>query len=366
MFVYQTTFHPAATSLSQGARIRLAPGEERENVDVQLHPVAATSVSGTLVDDAGPVAGFGIRLMPADLGEEASILEAAHSATDSRGAFVFPVVPTGRYTVVAWRVNGVPTGNQQQPFAEPRRVSEQSGAWAMHPIVAGNRPVDGLRVTIQAPVMVHGRVEFSGASDRPAPERLRNSFMITIWQARSLFRSPGPSSGSFIDATTGRITVKGVSPPGRYFAGPPSMPAPWILESVTLAGQDVTDAAFTVGETDVNDLVITYTDRPASLSGSVSGGAAEATVFVFPGNRARWPDARLGSRTARVARPSSTGAYSFSNMPPGDYLIAAVRDEDAGDWPDAQFLARLAAVASAVRILPNQPTSLSIKVSVLK
>ena len=236
----------------------------------------------------------------------------------------------------------------------------------MQSIVVGTRPAESVRVAMQAPVTVHGRVEFSGASERPAAERFRNSFMVTIWQAQSLFRSPGPSSGSFIDAATGRITVKGVSPPGRYFAGPPSLPAPWVLESVTLAGRDVTDAAFTVGDADITELVITYTDRPASLGGNVSANVAEATVFIFPANRARWTDARLGTRTARVARPSSGGAYAFSNMPPGDYLIAAVRDEDAGDWPDAQFLGRLAAVASAVKILPNQPASLSLKLSALK
>ncbi len=366
LFVYQTTFHPSAIALSQSARIKLLPGETRENIDVQLRPVPATSVSGVVVDDAGPVAGLGLRLMPADQGDEASILEATHTASDSRGAFTFPVVPAGNYNLVAWRTSGVPTGNPQQPFAEPRRISEQSGAWAIQPVAVGSRAVENVRVTVRAPVTVNGRVEFSGSSPRPPAERLRTGFMTTIWQANTMFRTSGPSSGSLMDPATGRISVKGVSPPGRYFAGPPSLPAPWSVESITLAGLDVTDAAFNIGDADLNDLVITYTDRPAAISGSVSGAAAEATVFLFPVNRGRWRDARVSSRTFRSARPSTAGAYALPNVPPGDYYIVAIRDEDAGDWPDAQFLARLSAAATAVKVTPSQQASVTLKAGVLK
>ena len=169
-----------------------------------------------------------------------------------------------------------------------------------------------------------------------------------------------------MDPGTGRITVTGVSPPGRYFAGTPSLPAPWSVESITLAGQDVTDAAFNIGDADLNDLVITYTDRPASIAGSVSGAVAEATVFMFPVNRTRWPEARVSSRTFRSARPSTAGTYVFTNVPPGDYFIVAIRDEDAGDWPDASFIARLAAASTAVKVAPNQQASLTLKVGVIK
>lgn len=365
-FAYPTTFHPSATSVSQSVRIQLAPGEERESVDVGLRPVAVASVSGTVVDDAGPVAGLGLRMMPADHGEDASILEAAHTATDSRGAFVFPLVPAGRYTLVAWRTGGVPTGNQQQPFREPARIAEQDGAWAMQAVTVGNRPLESLRVTLRAPVTVNGRIEFAGASARPAPERFRNGFMTTIFRAQTMFRTPGPSSGAFMDPATGRISVKAVSPPGRYLAGPPSLPSPWSIESITLAGQDVIDVGFVIGESDVNDLVITYTDRPASISGSVADAAGVATVFLFPQDRARWPSARLGSRTFRVARPSTGGSYTLTNVPPGAYLVAAVPDDIAGDWPDVQFLTRLAGVATAVKVSASGQLSLPLKVSVLK
>ena len=368
--VYRTTFHPSVINLGQAARLKLGAGDELSGIDVHLQPLPGVAVSGTVVDSSGPVPGLGLHLMPAEQGEDAAILEVGMTVSDSRGAFAFPVVPAGRYMLVAWRAGGVPTGNQQKPFADPTRVAEQPGAWAIQPVEVGSRPVESVTVTIRPPVTVTGRVEFSGASARPAAERLQSGFLVTVWETRSLFRAQGSSSGSRIDPVTGRITVRGVSPPGRYFIGPPGLPAPWTLESITIGGRDATDAAFAISDTDVTDVVITYTDRPASLAGTVAlpnaAGDAGASVFLFPANRTRWVDARLGSRTFRVTRTSAAGAFNWASVPPGDYLLVALRDEDAGDWPDVQFLNRLVSIATPVKVTANQAVRTDLALSVIK
>lgn len=368
--VYRTTFHPAAVNVGQAARMKLAAGDELGGIDVRLQPVPGVAVSGTVMDSSGPVPGLGLHLMPAEQGEDAAILEAGTTVSDSRGAFAFPVVPAGRYMLIAWRAGGVPTGNQQRPFADPTRVAEQPGAWAIQPIEVGNRPVESVTVTVRPPVTVTGRVEFSGSSARPAAERLQSGFIVTVWETRSLFRASGSSSGSRIEPVTGRIIVRGVSPPGRYFIGPPSLPVPWTLESITIGGRDATDAAFAIGDADVNDVVITYTDRPASLAGTVTlpktAGDAGASVFLFPANRIRWIDARLGSRTFRATRTSAAGAFNWTSVPPGDYLLVALRDEDAGDWPDVQFLTRLASIANPIKVTANQAVKAELSLSVIK
>ena len=366
LFAYPTTFHPSVTSLSEAERIRLAAGEERVNVDVRLQPVAAARVSGTLLDGNGPVPGMGVRLMPADQGADASILEAALTVTDPRGAFEFPLVPSGRYTLLVWREGGPPG---YKAGDSPARPSDEPGAWATQTVTVAGRPVERLSVTLRPPITATGRVVFAGASERPPAERFRTGLMVTIWETRTRLRASGGSSGSLIDPASGGITVRGLSPPGRFFVGPPSMPAPWTLESVTHAGRDVTDAALTVGDADLSDIVITYTDRPAQLAGTVTGvtGADHGvTVVMFPSNRARWPDARLSTRTFRLLRPGSDGRFSVAAVLPGEYQLAAIRDESAGDFPDESFLARAAAVATAVRVSPGQPASISLKVSELK
>ena len=56
-------------------------------------------------------------------------------------------------------------------------------------------------------------------------------------------------------------------------------------------------------------------------------------------------------------RADVTGAFLFTNVIPGEYFIAALADAQAHDWPDQKLLARVSAVASTVRVLPRQRTS---------
>jgi hypothetical protein len=366
LLAYRTTFFSSAASVTEAGRITLAAGEERSGLDVRMVPVRAASISGRLTDDNGPVPYMGLHLLPGTVADEASILEAATTSTDAQGAFTFPVVPAGQYTLVAWRIGGVPTGNRAQPIAAPARLSEQVGAWAMQAISVGEQPVEGLAVSMRPPVRVNGRVEFIGSSERPPAERLRRGFIVTIPRVRTIFRSPGPTRGSPIDpGAGGAFTVSGLGPPGRFFVGAPNFPPPWTLQSMTLAGRDVTDAAFVLEDEDRTDLVITYTDRPASLGGTVqTSGApdAEVSVMLFPANRDRWADARRAGRTFRIERPSTAGAFDFAAVPPGDYLVAAIADAEAGDWPGARFLERVAAAATAVRITAAQESSVTLTV----
>jgi len=303
------------------------------------------------------------------MGADASIREAAFTATDSRGSFAFPAVPAGQYTIVAWRTGGVPTGDPQKPFADPRRVAEMSGAWARQAVTVGaGRPTTNVSVTLREPVAVSGRVVFEGSSERPAAGNVRSSPVLTVIGVSPLFRTPGPFPAGRFDASDGRFTIRGVSPPGRYLLGIPAVAAPWVLQSVTVGGRDATDAAFDVGDAELSDVIVTFSDRPATLSGSVTGAPAgdSTSVFLFPAGKSRWPDARSSMGSFRTVRVSKNGTFGFGSVLPGDYLIAAIADEAAGDWPDEKFLTTLAGVATPLRILGNQSTTATVRVGALK
>ena len=363
--VYPTTFLPSATRLAQATRITLEAGQVRSAADVVVRTVRAGSIAGVLTDDAGPVPNIGLHLMPADMGRDASILETAITATDARGAFAFPAVPPGEYTILAWRVGAVPSA--APPAPPPSRIGEMSGAWARQPVtVAAGRPVENVAITLRAPLTVTGRVLFEGAAERPAADRMPNA-LITIFPAEQLFRAAGPAPGSTIDATTGHISIRGVAPPGRFFFGMPGLPTPWTMQSITVAGRDVTDVAFEIGEADVSDVTITFTDKPASVSGSVQLPASgEAiSVYLFPADRARWPDARLSTRTVRYARAGANG-FSLANVIPGDYRIVAAREAETADWPDESTLAKLSAKATPLRVDAGQAARISLQVADIK
>ena len=79
-----------------------------------------------------------------------------------------------------------------------------------------------------------------------------------------------------------------------------------------------------------------------SLSGAFQDATGRATsaitVLVFPTNPAWWG---ATSRRVRVQRPGTDGKYSFVDLPPGDYVLAAVTDMEPAAWRDPAFLRSL-------------------------
>ena len=168
-FAYRTTFHPSADAAVRATRLRIGSGEDRANVDVDLRPVRTVGVSGKLLRDGAPVAAMTVHLMPAETKDGTSVLELASTSTDGSGAFVFPLVPAGQYSIVALR--NASSGNPGGPpgGAAPPVVGE----WASQPIVVGGVDLTDVVVSMQPGARVSGHVEFIGGSDRLPAARLQ-------------------------------------------------------------------------------------------------------------------------------------------------------------------------------------------------
>ncbi|HUR21095.1 MAG TPA: carboxypeptidase-like regulatory domain-containing protein, partial [Vicinamibacterales bacterium] len=281
---YQSTFHPAATTLDQASVVTVRSGDEATDVDVRLTPVPSTRVSGALIDNGAPVPFFGVRLLPADSGDGTEVMEIASTSTDAQGRFTFPSVPMGQYRLFAQRPAGVPSGATPQggvTYAEPRTLAETAGAWAVGGVTVADRPIEDVILTLRASFKVAGRAVFDGAMAAPPRDRL-NQFSFSAVPARTSRRIAGPVSVSQID-TSGRISIASLSP-GRYILKWPDLLPGWTVESVTVGGRDLTDAAFEIADSDIADLVVTFTDRPASITGAVRFAAAvadsDASVFL--------------------------------------------------------------------------------------
>ena len=120
----------------------------------------------------------------------------------------------------------------------------------------------------------------------------------------------------------------------------------------------------------IDGVTITFTDQPASIAGSVqavSGGFDPRTsVILFPADARRWEDVHRDAQIYRIARLSTSGAFAFADVPPGDYLLLAALDDELATWADGSFLSRTAGLASRVRVTDGQRQTVTLTVKELR
>ena len=155
--------------------------------------------------------------------------------------------------------------------------------------------------------------------------------------------------------------------PGTYRLSasmPPARPdAPgWVLASAVIGGRETLDSPVELRQ-GVSDVVVTFIDRPTELSGTLrspSGRPApEYYIVLFAADRAYWTPQ---SRRIRAMRPSAEGAYTFRNLPPGEYLIAAVSDIEDGEWLDPAVLQQLGTAAMPITLADGEARKQDIQI----
>jgi hypothetical protein len=361
VFVYPTTFHPAARTLREATVLTLRSGEDRTGIDFDLKPLRAMRVSGTLVGPDGPGSLIAVRLEPAD-GDIVIEPEAA-TMTDASGAFVFPSVPSGQYVLRASRVprpamanapttivqsGGMTISSVGGPAPALPPVSTDPTLWAAMPLAVGQIPLSNITVTLHTGSRVSGRIVFDGTADRPDAAQV---------QRIPIFLEPEGGAVNLRAIPPGRVDADGNfstagAPGGRYFVRPTVSPPNWHFKEARYESIDLADTAIALEGKDVSGVTIVFTDRPTELSGTIRSGQGpvdpDAAVLVFPAEPEHWQAPNL--RRLRSVRASKEGVYKMVGLPPGDYYVVAVPDESTVDWQDARLLAAFARDASRLSL----------------
>ena len=355
LFFFPTTFHPALRSATGATLVTVGSGEERAGIDLHLSPIPLRRIAGRVAGPAEVVNGLAIRLIADDPAvtrtSPATAIDTPQALADSSGMFTFYGVPPGSYTLRAERTSTLPGG---------------SNWWAVDPMTVGDDDVDDLEVILRTGVAIAGRVVTEGNATVAVPNM--RSIAIT---ARPLPGSPA----SLLAARpverpdeTGAFTTRGLAP-GGYVMSVPTLPAGWVLKSITTRGQDAVDRPFELTGSGVDDMVVTITTRISTLAGVVTddGGrpAPMATVVVFPVDKSLWRLPGIASRRVQTAAPGRDGRFTFRGLPAGDYYVVAA-EWAAADFSDGQVLTRLIPSAGRLTLADGGAVSRDLRVVVIR
>jgi hypothetical protein len=303
-------------------------------------------VSGTLLSSAGPAEMIPLRLVPAAVDDLPPDVLAPMSVTDASGGFAFAAVVPGQYVLRATR-----------PIAAGGTTTSTS--WVEVPVTVAGDDIDGVMATLAATPIIRSSMQFEGSSPRP-PDPPQGRFTALPFALEATGPAPGPAA---IGAAMGPQgpTIFGY-PPGSYRVRVNNSPQGWMFKSAMLGGVDVSETPFDLTR-DIDDLVITFTDRWTGLSGSVEGAAADgAVVLAFTTDSQGWTNAGANPRRLKSARVTAGRRFGISSLPPGDYFVVAVAEEDAADWRDPAVLEVLARIATQVSIVEGEHKTLDLRV----
>lgn len=365
--VFVTSYY-GGTGPADATYLSLAPGQERNDVDISLAARRGFRIAGIVTVPSGSVDGVILSLTPQ--GTSDGPLYARLTATAaSDGSFVFLAAPEGEYTLSVYRrsppltevslVGGAPSIAMDDVI-----MRDPDALWAEVPIVVGGDDVDGLVVSLRPGTAISGRVLFD---DQPAPVR-------TLANA-SLRRMPAGASLSDQEAylqarPDGTFFTK--ARPGRYLLELPGMPQGRSLTSVLLGGREIGNGPIDVGAEPIADLQLVFSRAGTDVSGAVvdaSGQpAASGTVIAFPFDPDRWDGQAPNPWSLREkSAPVRNGRYEIRDLLPGDYYLAATGDDTPQDRLFAtSLLRRLAGGASRVELHAGDPITLNLTIAAVR
>jgi protocatechuate 3,4-dioxygenase beta subunit len=340
---FAATFYPGTLSQNEAQPIAVGVGQE---ISVQFAMVASrlARISGVAVDSEGRPAG----------GAQITMVTAIGGGFTSYGAG--QVAPDGTFSI-----SGIPPGEHSIRLQLTRTGGGGESA-SIPVVVAGD--VTGLQVNLGAGATISGRVVFDGTSPRTGgPPQLRVSAQQANPQQQFAFlgATTDPLANGVVD-DEGNFKLAGAS--GRVFLTVPAPPG-WILKSVTIDGEDVTDVPIDLnGRTALSDVRLTLTDKLTNISGQVSDGRGQPlndyVVIVQPADQREPVSA---ARAIRLARPDTRGRFEVRGLRPGRYVATAIEAIEQGRQFSPEFQKELRRGAHDFSVREGEAVTLDLKLT---
>jgi hypothetical protein len=295
----------------------------------------------------------------ADVGLTDTAFGTSTTATDANGQFTLLGAPPGEYVLRAMVLrtpgsgqtivrNGDGTVTTFATVAPEVRIANSGTLSAELPIGVPDHDITGLTVTLQPDVNVSGTITFAGGT-APSLNTLRVSLMDASGQPH--FGQPqGPARDHFL---------AGPVPRGAY-ALSIALPG-WTVKSVRIGGKEIGDGLFSL-TTDVDDAVVTMTNRLAGVAGTVQRSGVDAAVAIFPADFQSWIASGMPSSRARLVDADKNGTFDADGLVGGDYAVAAIDANTAVDLQNPADIEALARIATRITLGDGDQKTLSLSI----
>ena len=351
-------YYPGTMSFAEAQPVTLGAGAEA-SADFQIIDVArAATVSGVVLTSSGaPAPGAMVNLSSNTLSATpgAQGIAMLHADAGADGSFSIQNVPPGPYTISAQlQMQSPPEVPVSGTFSVPNApLREQMlnlmPETATMQLAVTSEGVSGITLSTRRGGRVNGRFVADTGVVRPLPRGLQVALRSSGPGGMQMTMNGGTDPGDF--------QLAGISGPSRLEVG--GVPDDWMVKSILLDGEDVTDAPFDLsGKT--GTLRVVMTDRITSLTGTVQSDRdrRDHNVIAFPDDPTKWASP---SRFVRTIRADADGRFQIRGLPPGErYFVAALDYLEAGEEQDRQLLNRLRSRASSVTLGDGEQRSIQI------
>jgi carboxypeptidase family protein len=352
---YPTTYYPGTTDVGQAQSVTVALGQEVISVFFSLVPARLARISGTVIDSQGHSLSGGIVLVRPATGGGAGGAFNIGGANQVRadGSFAINNVPPGEYTLDV----------QQRP-RDLVNLGTTLLEFASIPITVSGSDLTGLTIITTTGVSVSGRVVLQGQTTQGVSLRGIQVSAMAPSGTQSIMGIAGRAlGGGRVNNDDGTFDLRGLAGPQMIRVG--NTPTGWVLKSITLEGEDITDTPFDFKTgRNLSGLVVTLTDKMTDLSGTVSDSRGQPVkdyvVVIFPDDSNLWGGQ---SRFVRTSRPNQDGTFDVKGLPPAEYLAVALDSLENGTQSDPAVLERLRPHGKSFTLTDRQPQTLKLEIS---
>jgi hypothetical protein len=340
-------FYPGVLDIAAAAPIRLRNDEEVTGTDFIVAAVRTFKVSGTAVNvpirtlrngqKDGSIPGFNV--VPADEATDTPATYVTNTVKDGNGEFEI-TLPPGSWDLFA-----------TAPNSDPRGAS-MSGRTR---VVVVDGHVSGVIVPLISTAV-------SGHVTMPATSNARFSSRISLVPRENLL---APVASSVL-SSNGTFSFEGMLP-GKYSIEIASIPVGYYVADLRIGYTSIyDDGIINIGADALEPIEVVLQQGGGTIQGILEDDNVEPTgqyiaprMLLVPA----WPRRQnplLYQTSTLIGAP---GAFSFRNVPPGDYKVFAWKRFALGAEQNSTFISHYEQYGVTVTVLPGERSPVTVRLT---